>query len=105
MHIYLFVTFLMIVYLYIAGAYFICLHNPQIKYIIKQNSRLAFLIYERKSLLHYDISLSWSSIMNIHGQVSQMSYRNVDLILSTNQDQYQLYFFLTSQVKLFVLYV
>ena len=29
MHISLFVTFLMIVYLYIAGAYFICLHNPQ----------------------------------------------------------------------------
>ena len=29
MYIFLFVTFLMIVYLYIAGAYFICLHNPQ----------------------------------------------------------------------------
>ena len=51
MHISLFVTFLMIVYLYIAGAYFICLHNPQLtKYIIKQNPRLIHHFLKKKSV-------------------------------------------------------
>ena len=56
MHISLFVTFLMIVYLYIAGAYFICLHNPQSKYIIKQNPRLVHHFLKKKSVaLDYPI--------------------------------------------------
>ena len=50
MHIFLFVTFLMIVYLYIAGAYFICLlHNPQ-NISSKKNSRLIHHFLKKKSV-------------------------------------------------------